>query len=111
MTSRIPGFYKLRPSERLDALSDTGAVAGDVIDGFRNGGLTVAQADLMVENVISTFASLAQEDWVEFDTADVVLGVRLAVVQTELGKSGLEHLPAILRPATKQIVAAVLVVH
>ena len=56
MTSRIPGFYRLRPAERLDALTDKGGVQGDVTDGFRSGGLSVAQADMMVENVISTFA-------------------------------------------------------
>jgi hydroxymethylglutaryl-CoA reductase len=52
VSSRIPGFYRLEPEDRLSAL--------DVGDGdlavYRNGGLTVAEADVMVENVISTFA-------------------------------------------------------
>lgn len=56
MTSRIPGFYRLPPSGRLDALEVFRGLRGDVLAHYRNGGLTVAQADLMVENVIGTFA-------------------------------------------------------
>ncbi len=56
MTSRIPGFYRLRPTERLHALETHRGVGDAVLDAFRDGGLTVDQADLMVENVIGTFA-------------------------------------------------------
>lgn len=56
VTSRIPGFYRLPPSGRLDALEVVRGLRGDVLAHYRNGGLTVAQADLMVENVIGTFA-------------------------------------------------------
>lgn len=56
MTSRIPGFYRLPPEERLDALEAHRDVQGSKLDAYREDGLTVAQADLMVENVISTFA-------------------------------------------------------
>lgn len=56
MTSRIPGFYRLPPEKRLDALEAHRNVQGSKLDAYRQDGLTVAQADLMVENVISTFA-------------------------------------------------------
>ena len=52
MTSRIPGFYRLLPSSRLDML-DLDERYEEV---YRDGGLTVEKADLMVENVIGTFA-------------------------------------------------------
>jgi hydroxymethylglutaryl-CoA reductase len=52
-TSRIPGFYRLPPDERLDALAATGALDLAV---FRSGGLTLPIANAMVENVIATFA-------------------------------------------------------
>lgn len=46
----------MRPKERLDALEAHRGLHDEVLDAFRDGGLTVAQADLMVENVIGTFA-------------------------------------------------------
>jgi hydroxymethylglutaryl-CoA reductase len=51
MSSRIPGFYKLPPDERLRAL---GLSADDAV-AYR-GGLSLEAADLMVENVFATFA-------------------------------------------------------
>lgn len=53
--SRIPGFYKLRPSERLDALEEAGADA-DTLTKLREEPLSLEAADLMVENVVSTFS-------------------------------------------------------
>ncbi|MEQ1503058.1 MAG: hydroxymethylglutaryl-CoA reductase, degradative [Myxococcota bacterium] len=50
MSSRIPGFYKLRPNERLTALG----VGQREVEAYRTG-LSLEAADLMVENVISTF--------------------------------------------------------
>jgi hydroxymethylglutaryl-CoA reductase len=50
VTSRIPGFYKLPPDGRLRAL---GIGEGDRA-AYRTG-LSLEAADLMVENVISTF--------------------------------------------------------
>lgn len=56
MTSRIPGFYRLPPEARLSALERHTRVEADDLRVYREGGLTVEQANLMVENVISTFA-------------------------------------------------------
>ncbi len=54
-SSRIPGFYKLPPEERLEALEDRLGLDEEHIAAFRSG-LSLEAADLMVENVISTFA-------------------------------------------------------
>ncbi len=59
MSSRIPGFYRLDPAERLGRLAeatlprDPGAAPFDAHAYAL--GLSLDQADLMVENVISTF--------------------------------------------------------
>ncbi|MFT7518313.1 MAG: hydroxymethylglutaryl-CoA reductase [Kiritimatiellia bacterium] len=53
MSSRIPGFYRLHPGDRLTALGDR--VLSADLDVYRSEGLTLEDADLMVENVISTF--------------------------------------------------------
>ena len=52
MSSRIPGFYKLLPQARLDALETH---LGVDTAGFLSDGLPLETADLMVENVVSTF--------------------------------------------------------
>ena len=56
MTSRIPGFYRLRPEDRLDRLQELGALNGCDVDAYRDHPLSLADADSMVENVISTFS-------------------------------------------------------
>ncbi len=56
MTSRIPGFYRLRPHGRLDALQDRGVVGRVERAIYESGGLALDNADLMIENVVSTFA-------------------------------------------------------
>ncbi len=56
MTSRIPGFYRLPPDRRLSALEEDGRILDGDMAVYRSVGLTVEEADLMVENVISTFA-------------------------------------------------------
>ena len=56
MTSRIPGFYRLAPTQRLDALAEHTALEADDAAVYRSEGLTLESADLMVENVISTFS-------------------------------------------------------
>ncbi|MFT6143480.1 MAG: hydroxymethylglutaryl-CoA reductase [Myxococcota bacterium] len=53
-TSRIPGFYKLSPDERVTALQAAGA--NIVRAAWRDEGLRLQDADLMVENVIGTFS-------------------------------------------------------
>ncbi|MCO4743496.1 MAG: hydroxymethylglutaryl-CoA reductase, degradative [Proteobacteria bacterium] len=55
-SSRIPGFYRLAPDERLARLEAHRAVDDDDAAVYRGHGLTVRDANLMVENVISTFA-------------------------------------------------------
>lgn len=55
-SSRIPGFYKLPPGDRLDALSDAApGLDADDVAIYRDGGLDLDRADIMIENVISTF--------------------------------------------------------
>jgi len=54
MSSRIPGFYKLDPEGRLKALEAAGA-SSEAVEGLRGGGLSLSAADMMVENVVSTF--------------------------------------------------------
>ena len=53
MSSRIPGFYRLPPEARLSALAEH---MGVDVAGYRQQGLSLDAADIMVENVISTFA-------------------------------------------------------
>ncbi|MEO7131739.1 MAG: hydroxymethylglutaryl-CoA reductase, degradative [Dermatophilaceae bacterium] len=54
MDSRMPGFYKLSVTERLQALVDRGLLGADDYRTLTNGGNTidVARADKMIENVI-----------------------------------------------------------
>lgn len=55
-TSRIPGFYRLPPAERLAALYAAGHLDEAALLGLQGPGLGLAQAAVMVENVISTFS-------------------------------------------------------
>ncbi|MDD2755621.1 MAG: hydroxymethylglutaryl-CoA reductase, degradative [Methanothrix sp.] len=54
MTSRIPGFYKLAPSERLDAVAKEAAIGTEEVAQVKTG-LLLDQADKMTENVIGMF--------------------------------------------------------
>ena len=54
MTSRIPGFYKLPPNERLKAVAEQVAVGSEEISQVERG-LVLDQAEKMVENVIGMF--------------------------------------------------------
>jgi hydroxymethylglutaryl-CoA reductase len=53
-SSRISGFYKLPPAERLKVIAEKTALSKEDVSGLA-GGLGVEQADRMVENVIGTF--------------------------------------------------------
>lgn len=53
-SSRVPGFYKLPPAERLRALIDDAGMDRET-SAIGGSGLTLDQADKMVENVIGTF--------------------------------------------------------
>ncbi|HUS75266.1 MAG TPA: hydroxymethylglutaryl-CoA reductase, degradative [Methanothrix sp.] len=54
MTSRIAGFYKLAPSDRLIAVAEQAALGKEEISQVETG-LSLDQADKMVENVIGLF--------------------------------------------------------
>ncbi|MEI6104019.1 MAG: hydroxymethylglutaryl-CoA reductase, degradative [Methanothrix sp.] len=54
MTSRISGFYKLAPSERLLAVAEQAALGPEEIAQVQTG-LLLDQADKMTENVIGMF--------------------------------------------------------
>ncbi len=54
MTSRIPGFYKLPPSERLIATAEQSAIGAEEVAQVQTG-LLLDQADKMTENVIGMF--------------------------------------------------------
>ena len=54
MTSRISGFYKLAPFERLMAVAEQAPLGKEEIDQVQTG-LSLDQADKMAENVIGMF--------------------------------------------------------
>lgn len=54
-SSRIQGFYKLSPEDRLEKLKEFGSLSDDECSALMNTGLDIAQADRMIENVIGTF--------------------------------------------------------
>ena len=55
-TSRIVGFYNLPLGQRLKKLAEASGLTTEEIIAFQVSGLTMAQADHMVENAIGTFA-------------------------------------------------------
>jgi hydroxymethylglutaryl-CoA reductase len=56
VTSRISGFYRLSPDERVEALRRAGAHGLDDVSRWRDRGLDLDDANIMVENVIGTFS-------------------------------------------------------
>ena len=54
-TSRMAGFYKLTPAERQHILADWAELSPAEVTALEEG-LSLAQADKMVENVIGTYA-------------------------------------------------------
>ncbi len=54
MTSRISGFFKLAPTERLEEAARQASLNDEEIDQIRRG-LSLDQADKMVENVVGMF--------------------------------------------------------
>jgi hydroxymethylglutaryl-CoA reductase len=54
VTSRITGFYRLPPNERLRAAADQAGITAEDVSQIETG-LELAQADKMVENVIGMF--------------------------------------------------------
>ena len=55
-TSRIAGFYNLPLGQRLEKLADASGLTAEELIAFQSSGLTMDQADHMVENAIGTFA-------------------------------------------------------
>ncbi len=56
-SSRLPGFYRLSPEERLECLGDFAHLTAEERDTLGDGvSLTLAQADRMIENVVGTYA-------------------------------------------------------
>ncbi len=55
MTSRIPGFYRLTPEQRREALVRVGGVSPELAHTLGHGRLPIDAADQMVENVVGTF--------------------------------------------------------
>ena len=56
-SSRIPGFFRLSPSERrVAAVANAGAPSAEPHEWSAEGGLSLATADAMIENVIGLFA-------------------------------------------------------
>ena len=56
MTSRIPGFYRLPPEQRLSTLESRTELGEADRSSFGKDALELDVADLMIENVIGTFA-------------------------------------------------------
>jgi hydroxymethylglutaryl-CoA reductase len=54
--SRIPGFYKLSPAERLREVQTRAGLTEEEAQILSTAGLDIAQADRMSENVVGTFA-------------------------------------------------------
>ena len=55
-TSRLPGFYKLPPAERVAAVGDWAGLDESERAVLAGQGLSPSQADLMIENVVGTYA-------------------------------------------------------
>ena len=55
-TSRLPGFYKLPPAERVAAVGDWAGLDESERAVLAGQGLSPTQADLMIENVVGTYA-------------------------------------------------------
>jgi hydroxymethylglutaryl-CoA reductase len=54
-TSKISGFYKLPPSERLEKVKEFAGLSDDEAGSiFKTGGIPMDQVDRMIENVIGT---------------------------------------------------------
>ena len=55
-TSRLPGFYKLPPGERVAVVGDWAGLDEGERAVLAGQGLSPSQADLMIENVVGTYA-------------------------------------------------------
>ena len=55
-SSRLPGFYKLAPAARVAAVGDWAGLDESERAVLAGQGLSPSQADLMIENVVGTYA-------------------------------------------------------
>jgi hydroxymethylglutaryl-CoA reductase len=55
-SSRLPGFYKLELAERIAVVAEWAGLNEDERAVLAKGGLQPGQADLMIENVVGTYA-------------------------------------------------------
>lgn len=55
INSRLEGLRNLSPAERLGKVTEAAALDGDDLEAFGRGGLPLALANGMIENVIGTF--------------------------------------------------------
>ncbi len=51
-TSRMPGFYRLSPSERLKAVAEFAGLSDEEVEVIRSCALSIEDANRMIENVI-----------------------------------------------------------
>ena len=56
MTSRLPGFYRLDPAARRDAVARAAGIPDASASAWNPDALPIARADAMIENVVGTFA-------------------------------------------------------
>ena len=54
-SSRLPGFHKLATGERVATLCKHGFLSQEGLEALNGPGLTLGDADHMIENVVSTF--------------------------------------------------------
>ena len=54
-TSKISGFYKLSPKERMKIVKEFANLSKEEVNAIYSLGLDIEQADRMIENVIGTF--------------------------------------------------------
>jgi hydroxymethylglutaryl-CoA reductase len=54
-TSRIPGFYRLKPDERRGAIEAVAELETDEVQALQANALSLESANMMIENVIGTF--------------------------------------------------------
>ena len=54
-TSRIPGFYRLKPDERRGAIEAVAELETDEVQALQADALSLESANMMIENVIGTF--------------------------------------------------------
>jgi len=52
----MPGFYKLAPAERASKVAEFAGLSKAEREALAEGGLTLKQADSMIENVVGTFS-------------------------------------------------------